>query len=337
MFPRRYGVCTLWFAWLGFLLVVVLLLALDLGVFNRRPHVVSAAEALGWTAAWVVVAALFGGAVWWIYEHSIAGLSPTAGDLDGRDAVLMYASAWMLEKSLSIDNIFVIAMIFAHFQVPSELQHRVLYWGVLGALVMRAVMIVLGLAIFDAIDWLVYVFGGFLILSAIRMFLTRDDHPDPGNSLPVRLIRRVMPVTGFDGQKFFTRVDGGVAATQLFLALVVVEGADLVFAVDSIPAAFAVTTDPFLIFTSNAFAILGLRSLYFALAAMMDRFRYLKLSLVAVLLFVGVKMILAHHHPIPPLVSLAIIGSVLGAGVVASLLLGGKDPVRVRKGAGLSR
>ncbi len=314
--------------WSGFVVLVVGLLALDLGVFHRRPHRISVGEALGWTAFWVALALFFNALVYLLYESHWFGIGEAVGHaLSGREAAMLFFTAYVMEKSLSVDNIFVIAMIFAYFKVPPELQHRVLFWGVVGALVMRAGVIVGGIALIERFSWLVYVFGALLIVTAIKMLVVRHDNLEPGRNPLIRLIRKRFLVTEeFHGQRFFVSIDGRRAATPLLLALAIVETTDLLFAVDSIPAVLAVTLDPFLVFTSNVFAVLGLRSLYFALAAMMSRFRYLKMSLVFVLAYVGVKMLLSHHHPIPAAVSLAIVGVILGIGVAASLLAGSDDP-----------
>jgi tellurite resistance protein TerC len=303
------------------------MVALDLGVVHRRPRVMGVAEALAWSAVWIVLALAFNLLVYFLYEQQGAAWSVgLSHELSGRHAALQFLAGYVVEKSLSIDNIFVIAMIFAYFRVPLALQHRLLMWGVIGAVVLRGAMIAAGSVLIARFDWIVYVFGVLLIVSAVKMLVTRHDNLDPGRNLAVRLTRRVYPVTDtFDGSRFFTVVDGRRAATPLFLALILVESSDVMFAVDSIPAIFAITRDPFLIFTSNVFAILGLRSLYFALAGLMDRFRYLKMSLVFVLAYVGVKMLLVHHHPIPNLVSLSIIGGTLAVGVLASITAGHKD------------
>ncbi len=313
--------------WLGFSALILALLALDLGVFNRRPHAIGTGEALGWTAFWVALALCFNGGVYLMYEHHWLGIGQTIGHaLSGREAALRFLTAYLVEKSLSVDNIFIIAMIFAYFRIPREYQHRVLFWGVVGALVMRAVMIAGGIALIQRFAWLVYIFGGLLIVTAVKMLVVRHDSLEPERSPFIRLLRRRFQVTEeFHGHRFFVNVEGRRAATPLALALVMVETTDLLFAVDSIPAVFAITLDPFIVFTSNVFAILGLRSLYFALAALMSRFRYLKMSLVFLLAFVGVKMILAHHHPIPTVVSLAVIGVILAVGVLASVFMGAKD------------
>ena len=325
--PRRLEAL----AWIGFVLLVLLLLAFDLGVAHRQGRVVRFGEALAWTAFYVVLALSFDLAVFFLYEHHLLGLGVELGhDLRGREAALQFLVGWLLEKSLSLDNIFVIALILAWFRVPPPQQHRVLFWGVLGALVLRGVMIAAGAVLLQRFDWMTYVFGGLLLVSALRMLLARPDAIDPGRNPLVRLARRVLPVTAdFHGARFLVRIDGRRAITPLLLALLVVETADVAFAVDSIPAIFAVTSDPFLVFTSNVFAILGLRSLYFALAGLMDRFRHLKTSLVLVLAYVGVKMLVARHHPIPNLVSLCVVTGLLGLGVAASVALSGHGPAGV--------
>jgi len=303
------------------------MLALDLGVFHRHAHVISIREALAWTGLWVALALVFNVAVYFLYERHWLGIGLELGHaLTGRQAALQFFTGYLIEKSLSLDNVFVMALIFTYFVVPAVHQHRVLFWGVVGALVMRAAMILAGVALIRRFEWIVYVFGGLLLLTAVKMLVVRHDNLDPDKNPLVRFARRLYPVsTVFDGKRFFTTLDGKRAMTPLFLVLLIVESTDLLFAVDSIPAIFAITTDPFLIFTSNVFAILGLRSLYFALAGMMHRFRYLKMSLVFVLAFVGVKMILAHHHPMPTVVSLAVIVGILGVGIVASLVAGHRD------------
>jgi tellurite resistance protein TerC len=312
--------------WLGFLLLIVGLLALDLVVFHRHGHVIGPREALGWSAFWIALGLAFAFVVRAIYDGHWFGAGTGALALSGRTAAIQYLTGYVVEKSLSVDNIFVIAMIFSYFSVPPAFQHRVLYWGILGALVLRLAMILAGAALIERFTWMVYVFGGFLILSAVKLLVTRHDSIDPGRNPLVRLARRWYPVSErFEGEHFFVRIDGRRTVTPLFLVLLVVESSDVVFAVDSIPAVFAITRDPFLVFTSNVFAILGLRALYFALAAVMGRFRYLKMSLVFVLAYVGVKMILAHHYPIPALVSLAFIAGILAVGVIASLWAGARD------------
>jgi tellurite resistance protein TerC len=312
---------TVWI-WVCFLVLVLSLLALDLGVFNRNPHAISAKEALGWTAFWVALALGFNVVVYFMYEHHWLGMGLLKGhEATGRTAALAFFTGYVVEKSLSLDNIFVIAMIFGYFRVPVQYQHRVLFWGILGALVMRGTMIGAGIAVIQRFTWLIYVFGGLLIVTAVKMLVTSDETIEPEKNPVVRLFRRVYPVTNeFHGHHFFVTVGGQHMATPLALALVIVETTDLLFAVDSIPAVFAVTLDPFIVFTSNVFAILGLRSLYFALAAVLDRFHYLKSSLVFVLSFVGVKMVISHHYPISAPASLSVIVGILLVGVLASIL-----------------
>jgi tellurite resistance protein TerC len=312
---------TVWI-WVCFLVLVLSLLALDLGVFNRNPHAISAKEALGWTAFWVALAIGFNVVVFYMYENHWLGIGLVKGhEVSGRAAALAFFTGYLVEKSLSLDNIFVIAMIFAYFRVPVQYQHRVLFWGILGALVMRGAMIGAGIAVIQRFTWLIYVFGGLLIVTAVKMMVTSDETIEPEKNPVVRLFRRIYPVTNdFHGHHFFVTVAGQHMATPLALALVIVETTDLLFAVDSIPAVFAVTLDPFIVFTSNVFAILGLRSLYFALAAVLDRFHYLKSSLVFVLTFVGVKMVISHHYPISAPASLSVIVGILLVGVLASIL-----------------
>jgi tellurite resistance protein TerC len=313
--------------WVAFIAMVVAFLALDLGVFHRRPHAISIKEALAWTAFWIALALVFNGFVYMLYEHHWLDFGTSLRqELEGGEAALKFFTGYLVEKSLSVDNIFVIAMIFAYFGVPLQLQHRVLFWGILGALVLRGVMIAAGAALITKFAWTIYVFGALLLLTAGKLLVTRHDNLAPERNLLVRWVRKMYPVSrDFDGSRFFTTVDGKRAITPLFLALIVVESSDIFFAVDSIPAIFAITRDPFIVFTSNVFAILGLRSLYFAVAGMMARFRYLKMSLVFLLAFVGVKMLLAHHHPVPTLTSLAIIVGILGVGMVASIAASHRD------------
>ncbi len=291
----------------GFTVFVAVALALDLGVFHRRAHVVGAREALGWTIVWVTLAVLFGIAI---------------ALTRGGETAIEYFTGYVIEYSLSVDNVFVFTLIFAAFAVPRHLQHRVLFWGVVGALGMRLVMILAGTALIAQYHWVLYVFGAFLVFTGIRMLIARGEiEAHPENNVLVRFARRHTRVTdGFHGQSFFVRTAAGRAVTPLFLALLVVEFSDLVFAVDSIPAIFAVTTDPFVVFTSNAFAILGLRSLYFLLAEAAARFRYLKVGLAFILVFVGTKLLVADILKIPSLVSLGIVVTILGLAVGISLL-----------------
>jgi tellurite resistance protein TerC len=293
--------------WVGFNVFVLLMLALDLGVFHRKAHVVSFKESLAWSAVWVTLALLFNLGIW---------------HYSGSQKALEFFTGYLIEKSLSVDNVFVFALLFSYFAVPAMYQHKVLFWGILGALVMRAIMIGLGAALITKFSWVIYIFGAFLILTGVKMVLKREEEIHPERNPVVKWFKRLMPVTpDYRGDKFFVRENGIRMATPLFVVLLLVEVSDLIFAVDSIPAIFAVTKDPFIVYTSNVFAILGLRSLYFALAGVMDKFHYLKVGLGVVLSFVGVKMLLAHTaYKIDTLVSLGVVVLILAVSVVASLL-----------------
>jgi tellurite resistance protein TerC len=299
-------IASLWI-WVGFMVFVLAMLALDLGVFHRKARVVSIKESLAWTAVWVVLALLFNVGVW---------------HFAGSQKALEFFTGYLIEKSLSVDNIFVFALLFSYFAVPLKFQHRLLFWGILGALVMRAVMIGAGVALISKFAWIIYVFGAFLILTGIKMVVKREEEIHPERNPVVKWFKKLMPVTSdYREDKFFVRENGLRMATPLFVVLLLVEFTDLIFAVDSIPAIFAVTRDPFIVYTSNVFAILGLRSLYFALAGVMDRFHYLKLGLGVVLTFVGVKMLLAHSpYEMDTLISLGVIVTVLAVSVAASLV-----------------
>ncbi len=310
--------------WTAFIILILILLALDLGLFNRTPHAVSTREALRWTLLWVAVSLLFGVVVYFVYEQGWQDST-----MSGRQAVLKYLTGYLVEKSLSMDNIFVIAMIFAYFKIPNRYQHRVLFWGILGALVFRGLMIGVGVVLIQQFTWIIYVFGALLLYSAYKM-LQSGESVHPGHNPVIRWTKRFFPVTKeLQGDRFFVKRRHITAATPLFIALMVIETTDIMFAVDSIPAIFAITTDPFIIFTSNIFAILGLRSMYFVLASILNKFYYLKYSLVGILFFVGIKMILQHHIEIPELLSLSIIVFFLAGGIVVSLLMGDKQPEEV--------
>jgi len=308
--------------WSGFLLFVVLMLALDLGVFNKSPHAITTREALGWTTLWVSLSLLFSGFVYFGYENHWLGLGDTVGDpQSGKSAFLNYLTGYLVEQSLSMDNIFVIAVIFNYFKIPKQYQHRVLFWGILGALVFRGIMIWAGAVLIHQFAWMAYVFGAILLYTAYKMLTGDHENVEPDNNPIVRYFKKFFPVIrSFHEDKFFIKKMGKTVATPLFVALLVVETTDVMFAFDSIPAIFAITTDPFLVFTSNIFAILGLRSLYFVLASVLDKFQYIKYSLVAILAFVGLKMIFAHHINLPEWLSLTFIIAALGGGVVASMM-----------------
>jgi tellurite resistance protein TerC len=291
--------------WAGFTAFVLAMLALDLGVFHRKAHAVSIREATIWSAVWVTLSMIFNLGLYYFR---------------GSEVAVQFLTGYLIEKSLSVDNIFVFALIFGYFAVPPSDQHRVLFWGILGALVMRAAFIFAGSALLAQFHWIIYVFGAFLIFTGIRMARHQEMEIHPEANPVLKLVRRLVPVTGdYRGHHFFVREAGRWAATPLFLVLVLLETTDLVFAVDSIPAIFAVTNDPFIVYTSNIFAILGLRSLYFLLAGVMAKFVYLKLGLSAVLVFVGTKMTITEIYKIPSLISLAVIATILTAAVLASL------------------
>lgn len=296
---------TLWL-WIGFNLFVLAMLAVDLGVFHRQAHAVSIKEASLWSVVWITLAMLFNAGVYFF---------------SGPEPALQFLAGYLIEKSLSVDNIFVFALLFSYFHVPAAYQHRVLFWGVLGALVMRGLLIVLGTALLATFHWISYLFGAFLILTGIRMAFHQEEDVHPERNPLLKLARRLVPVTpDYERDRFLVRRAGHVLVTPLLLVLLVVETTDLVFALDSIPAIFAVTLDPFIVYTSNVFAILGLRSLYFVFANAMARFYYLKLGLAVVLSFVGVKMVLADVYHIPIALSLAVIAVVLASAIIASVV-----------------
>jgi len=314
--------------WIGFLCLVLALLALDLGVFRRRGQTVSAREALLATGCWVLLALAWNVSLGFMYEYHWLGVGVTLGmPQTGRHAAFAFFTSYLVEESLSVDNLFVMALLFRYFQVPDAYQHRVLFFGILGALVFRGVFIVAGLSLIQRFEWIVYVFGALLLYTAVRMLFASEDSYDPNRSLLLRLARRILPVTpDYHEDRFFVHQNDRWYATPLFLALLVIEASDVVFAVDSVPAVFGVTRDPFIAFTSNVFAILGLRSLYFALAAVMNSFRYMKVSLVFVLAFVGAKMLLSHWVSLDQSISLAVIVTLLAGGVIASLFAKDEKP-----------
>jgi tellurite resistance protein TerC len=296
---------SLWL-WVGFNVFILAMLALDLGVFHRKSHEVSIREATVWSGVWITLAMIFNAGIYYFR---------------GAEQGIQFFTGYVIEKSLSVDNIFVIALIFGFFAVPRIYQHRVLFWGILGALVMRAIFIVAGAALLERFHWILYVFGAFLLFTGIKMALHRNEEIHPEHNPVLKLVRRLVPVTkDYEGPRFFVRKAGTLMATPLFMVLVLVETTDLIFAVDSIPAIFAVTQDPFLVYTSNIFAILGLRSLYFVLAGVMDKFVYLKLGLSAILGFVGTKMLATEVYKVPATVSLLVVVGILATAVVASVL-----------------
>lgn len=302
--------------WIGFIALVIVLLALDLGVFNRKAHVISTREAAGWTVLWVSLSLLFSIFVYFAYERNWI-----ESELTGGTAVIDYLTGYLVEQSLSMDNIFVIALIFAYFKVPEKYQHRVLFWGILGAVFFRGLMIAFGIVLIQQFDWMMYVFGVLLLYSAYKM-MTSSEAVHPNKNPTIRLLRRFFPITKeYHGDKFFVKLRNIRAGTPLFVALVMVETTDIMFAFDSIPAIFAITTEPFLVFTSNIFAILGLRSLYFVLANMLNRFVYLKYSLVFILVFVATKMLIHKLVHIEGWVSLLVILLTLLAGILFSLFV----------------
>jgi len=291
--------------WLGFTVFVLAMLALDLGVLHRRPHTVGAREALGWTLVWITLALVFNtGLYLWF----------------GSRPALEFLAGYVVEKALSVDNMFVFLVIFRYFAVPARLQHKVLVWGIVGALVMRAAFILAGAALLQTFHWVIYVFGAFLALTGVKLLRQRDHAVHPERNPLVRTFMRVMPTVGeYRGDRFTVRERGRRHATPLLIALVTVEVTDVLFAVDSIPAIFAITRDPFIVYTSNVFALLGLRALYFLLAGAMARFRYLQTSLALVLLFIGVKLCLSEVYPVPIGISLGVVTALIGGGVVLSL------------------
>ena len=298
-------VTNIWF-WGGFVAFVLTMLALDLGVFHRKAHVVRPREAGIWVAVWVSLALIFAGGLWYFYGEKIA---------------LTFLTGYVIEESLSVDNLFVMVVIFNYFRVPAESQHRVLFYGILGALVMRGVFIGAGAFLIERFHWILYVFGAMLVITGVRMLFKQDEEFDGEKNRVVKLVRRHVPLTmDFAGNKFFVQANGRNVATPLFLVLVLVEFTDLIFAVDSIPAIFVITTDPFIVFTSNIFAILGLRSMYFLLAAVVEKFYLLKYGLALILTFIGVKMLIESFYHIPIGISLAVVLGTLALSIAASMM-----------------
>lgn len=298
-------VTNFWF-WAGFIAFVLTMLALDLGVFHRKAHAVKPREAGIWVSVWVSLALLFAAGLWHFYGTKIA---------------LTFLTGYVIEESLSVDNLFVMVVIFSYFRVPAESQHRVLFYGILGALVMRGIFIGAGAFLIERFHWILYVFGAMLVITGVRMLFKQDEEFDGEKNPIVKLVRRRVPLTmDYHGNKFFVDIDGKSVATPLFLVLVLVEFTDLIFAVDSIPAIFVITTDPFIVFTSNIFAILGLRSMYFLLAAVVEKFYLLKYGLALILTFIGVKMLIESFYHIPIGVSLSVVLGTLTLSIAASML-----------------
>lgn len=304
--------------WIIFISFILLALSLDLGVFNRSPHEIKTKEAAAWTAVWVSVALIFTGVVYFAFEKgwidNPTGLSPS-------NAVLKYITGYIVELSLSVDNIFLIALIFSSFGIPKKYQHEVLFYGVLGAVVFRAIMIIFGVVLINKLTWIIYVFGGFLIFTAVRMLMTHDKKQDPKDSKIYKWLRKIYPVSrNLYDDKFFVKRGKIRFATPLFVALVIIELTDIMFAMDSIPAILAITTDPFIVFSSNILAVMGLRSMFFLIVGVLDKFRYINYSLIVILAFVGVKMLISHYVDIPDWLSLGVVVLALAAGMIASKL-----------------
>ncbi len=317
----------MYLVWGGFLLFVILMLALDLGVFHKKNTTISMKESLIWTAVWIVMAILFSIPLYFVYKADIKHI-----DIDGlheKEAVINYLTGYVIEKSLSLDNIFVIALIFAYFKIPLKYQHRILFWGILGAIIFRGIMIILGASLIHNFHWITYFFGALLLYSAWKMLKSKPEETDFKKSSGVKLLSKFFPISWeLHEGRFFIKVNGKRTATVLFASLIVVEFSDVLFAVDSIPAIFSVTTDPFLVFSSNIFAILGLRSLYFFLANILDKFHYLKYSLIFILSYVGVKMSLIDFYKFPAILSLIIILVSLAAGIIYSIVKSRKEPAK---------
>jgi len=299
--------------WTSFSVFVIGMLALDLGVFHRKSHSVSVKEALTWTAVWITLSMIFNLFVYYYF---------------GKEKALEFFTAYLVEKSLSVDNIFVMIMIFSYFSVPDSYQHKVLFWGIFGALVMRVIFIFAGIELIHKFHWLIYIFGGFLVVTGVRMVIGEDKPIEPEKNPLVKLVRRMFPVTdSFEGDKFFVRRDHKTWATPLFIVVVLIEATDLIFAVDSIPAIIAISDDTFIVYTSNVFAILGLRSLYFALSGIEKYFVYLKYGLATILVFVGIKMCIVDFYKIPVEISLIVICFLLAISMIASVLVRKKTEV----------
>jgi tellurite resistance protein TerC len=304
--------------WIIFLVFILGFLALDLGIFNKKAHVISSKEAGIWTAIWVSLSFLFSGLIYLIYLN---GWMENPTEITPTKAAIKYITGYLIELSLSVDNIFIIAIIFTSFKIPAKLQHRVLFWGIIGAIFFRGLMIYFGVILINKISWMTYIFGLFLLFTAAKMLFTKDeDDFNPKKSLIFKLLGKIIPISNkIEGSHFFIKENSVKHATPLFVALIVIEVMDMLFALDSVPAILAITSDPFLVFSSNIFAILGLRSMYFFLANMLQKFQYLEYSLIAILSFVGIKMLAHDYIEIPEWGSLVFIAFSLGLGIVVSL------------------
>ncbi len=303
--------------WLVFVALIIVFLAIDLGIFHKKEHVIRSKEAGIWTAIWVCVAMGFSGVIYWLFS---TGYIDNPTHLTPKLAVLKYLTGYLIELSLSIDNVFVIAVIFASFKIPPIYQHRVLFWGILGAIIFRAMMILFGVALITRFDWIIYVFGVFLLYTAYKMLGGAEQKFNPKNSFVFRQFKKLYPITSsIHGHEFFIHRLKVKAATPLFVSLIIIELTDILFALDSIPAILAITADPFIVFSSNILAILGLRSMYFLISRMLQKFRFIHYSLVVILAFVGLKMLFSNQVDIPEWVSLTVISTSLVVGIVASL------------------
>lgn len=304
--------------WILFIILISIFLALDLGVFNKTPHIISSKEACIWTAVWVTISMAFSGVIYWLYLNNYID-NPT--QLKPIEASVKFLTGYLIELSLSADNIFVIAIIFASFKIAQKYQHRVLFWGIIGAILFRGLMIFFGVLLIQKINWITYGFGAFLLFTAIKMLFKKEDEEfNPKDSRVYKIIGKIIPITSHrDNEHFIIKENNKNYATPLLVALLVIEVMDVVFATDSVPAILAITSDPFLVFSSNIFAILGLRSMYFFLANMLEKFSYLEYSLIAILFFVGIKMISIHFYKFPEWVSLCFIAIALATGVIVSL------------------
>ena len=312
--------------WIVFIASVLFFLALDLGIFNKMPHIISSKEAGMWTGIFIILSFAFSGIIYWLYASQYVA---NPDQLKPAVASMKFITGYLVELSLSADNIFVIAVIFASFKIAQKYQHRILFWGIIGAIIFRGLMIFFGVILIRQIDWITYIFGGFLVFTAIKMlFKKEEDEFNPKKSYVYKLIGKVIPITHHkDKEHFFVKENNRKYATPLFVTLIVIEVMDIVFAMDSVPAILAITSDPFLVFSSNIFAILGLRSMYFFLANMLEKFSYLEYSLIAILTFIGIKMLIINYYKFPEWISLCFIGTSLLLGIIISLQYGKKDSI----------